>query len=229
MGITASFFLGIFTVMLIAVVLGWGTGPRARGKRGMLGGITPRQADAELSLSATGLIGLVVHENYTSTAIVPTQGDRPTVGFGSTFHEDGSPVKLGDTTTPVRALIKAQAHISRDEAVFRSSLPGVALHQGEYDLYLDWVYQYGTAAWQRSPMRRELLAGNYKLACDGLLDYRKLTSARKEGPGWGVNRRDAQGRPMRWEFDCSTPGNKVCMGVWTRQLERHKKCMELQP
>ena len=29
--------------------------------------------------------------------------DRPTVGFGSTFHEDGRAVKLGDMTTPVRA------------------------------------------------------------------------------------------------------------------------------
>jgi len=229
MGITASFLLGIFTVLLVACVLGWGTGPRARGKRGMLGGITPRQAVAVLSLSAAGLIGLVAHESYTAKAIVPTQGDRPTVGFGSTFNEDGTPVKLGDTTTPVRALIKAQAHISKEEALFRSSLPGVALLQGEYDLYMDWVYQYGSRAWLKSGMRRELQAGNYPSACFELLEYRKLTSARKEGPGWVVNRRDAQGRPMRWEFDCSTPGNKVCMGVWTRQLERHKKCMELQP
>ena len=158
----------------------------------------------------------------------PTQGDRPTVGFGSTFHEDGSPVKMGDTTTPVRALFKAHAHITKDEAAFSNSLPGVALHQGEYDLYMDWMYQYGNRAWLTSGMRRELRAGNYAAACFELLEYRKLTSARQEGPGWVVNRRDAQGRPTRWEFDCSTPGNKVCRGVWTRQLERHNKCMELQ-
>lgn len=154
--------------------------------------------------------------------------ERQAGAWDSTFHEDGTPVKMGEATTPVRALIKAQAHISREEAVFRSSLPGVALHQGEYDLYMDWVYQYGTAAWQKSAMRRELVAGNYREACAALLDYRKLTSPRKEGPGWEVNKRDAQGRPIRWEFDCSTPGNKVCRGVWTRQLERHQKCMELQ-
>lgn len=228
MGITTSFILGICTVLLAACALGLGSGPRARSKRGMRGSVAPRQAVAVLSLSAAGLIGLVVHESYTDKAILPTQGDRPTVGFGSTFHEDGTPVKMGDTTTPVRALIKAHAHITKDEAAFRASLPGVALHPGEYDLYLDWVYQYGTPAWQRSPMRRELLAGNYKPACDGLLDYRKLTSTRKEGPGWVVSKRHAQGNPTRWEFDCSTPGNKVCRGVWTRQLERHKKCMELQ-
>ena len=194
----------------------------------MLGSATPRQIVAVMSLSAAGLIGLVVHESYTDKAIVPTQGDRPTVGFGSTFHEDGTPVKMGDTTTPVRALIKAHAHITKDEAAFRASLPGVALHQGEYDIYLSFIYQYGTAAWQKSGMRRELLAGNYVGSCNALLDYRKLTSARQEGPGWTVSRRDAQGKPVRWEFDCSTPGNKVCRGVWTRQLERHQKCMGMQ-
>ena len=29
-------------------------------------------------------------------------------------------------------------------------------------------------------------------------------------------------------YDCSTPGNKRCAGVWTRQLERYETCMELQ-
>lgn len=228
MGITSSFLLGVFSGLLILAVLCWCALPRAHGMARMRGGVNPRMLAAGLSLSAAGLVGLAVRENYTGTAIIPTQGDRPTVGFGSTFHEDGSPVKMGDTTTPVRALIKAQAHITKDEAAFRASLPGVALHQGEYDLYMDWVYQYGMGAWRSSSMRRELLAGNYKPACDGLLDYRKLTSARQEGPGWVVSKRDAQGRPTRWEFDCSTPGNRVCRGVWTRQLERHQKCMELQ-
>lgn len=181
---------------------------------------------AALTLSAAGLVGIAVREGYTDRAVVPTQGDRPTVGFGSTFHEDGSAVKPGDTTTPPRALVKMAAHLSREEAAFRQSLPGVALTQAEYDVYMDFTYQYGAGAWVSSAMRRELLAGRYREACDALLAYRKLTSSRQEGPGWVVSRRDAQGRAVRWEFDCSTPGNKVCAGVWTRQLERHRKCME---
>ena len=228
MGITNSFFLGCICGALIPAILGSWSVARGHRRDRMRGGVNPRLLVAGLSLSAAALVGLVAREGYTDKATIPTQGDRPTVGFGSTFHEDGSPVKMGDTTTPVRALIKAQAHIGREEAAFRASLPGVALHQGEYDLYMDWVYQYGTGAWLKSSMRRELLAGNYVPACNALLDYRKLTSARQEGPGWVVSKRDAQGRPTRWEFDCSTPGNKVCRGVWTRQQERHAKCMALQ-
>jgi GH24 family phage-related lysozyme (muramidase) len=160
---------------------------------------------AALTLSAVGFIGIVSSEDYVGAAMIPTRGDRPTVGFGSTFHEDGRPVKLGDTTTPARALVKAQAHIGREEAIFRKSLDGSSLHQEEFDLYMDWVYQYGTGNWMGSSMRRHILAGNHAAACDALLLWKRSAG-----------------------FDCSIPGNKVCAGVWTRQLERHKKCLAVQ-
>lgn len=164
-----------------------------------------RTTVAALALSAAGFIGIVTSESYTASAVIPTKGDRPTVGFGSTFHENGMPVKLGDTTTPARALVKAQAHIGKEEAVFRKSLDGASLHQAEYDLYMDWVYQYGTGNWMGSGMRRNILAGNYVAACDSLLQWKRAAG-----------------------FDCSTPGNKRCFGVWTRQLERHAKCIAAQ-
>lgn len=164
-----------------------------------------RMAVALLSLSAAAFVGIVVDEGYTGQAVIPTRNDRPTVGFGSTFHEDGSAVKLGDTITPVRALVTVQAHVAREEQGFQSSLAGAQLYPGEYDLYMNWVYQYGTGAWAKSSMRREVLAGNYAAACQALLRYK-----------------------FSGGYDCSTPGNKVCAGVWTRQQKRHVQCMALQ-
>lgn len=164
-----------------------------------------RMAVALLSLSAAALIGIVVDEGYTGQAVIPTRHDRPTVGFGSTLYEDGSAVKLGDTTTPVRALVQVQAHVAREEQVFQRSLAGAQLHPGEYDIYMNWVYQYGTGAWVKSSMRREVLAGHYAAACQALLLYK-----------------------FSGGYDCSTPGNQVCAGVWTRQQKRHAQCMALQ-
>ena len=161
---------------------------------------------AALSLSAAALVGLVVHEGYTERAVIPTRGDVPTLGFGSTVHEDGRRVQLGERTDPVNALKKAHAHITREEQRFRAGLPGVHLTQGEYDVYMDFVYQYGSGAWHKSSMRRELLAGKHRAACDALLRYRFAAG-----------------------YDCSTPGNRRCMGVWTRQQARHKACLEAQP
>lgn len=164
---------------------------------------------AALSLSAAAFIGIVGHESYTDEAVIPTQNDRPTLGYGSTFHEDGRPVKLGDRTNPVRALIIAKTHIGKEEVIFRQSLAGASLHQAEFDIYMDWVYQYGTGAWVTSSMRREILAGRYKQACDSLLLYKRSGG-----------------------YDCSTlingRPNKRCWGVWTRQLERHAACVAAQ-
>lgn len=164
---------------------------------------------AALSLSAGAFIALVQSEGYTDTAVIPTRGDVPTVGFGSTVHEDGSRVRLGDRTDPVRALVKAKAYIDREEAGFRASLPGVRLTQGEYDLYLDFTYQYGLSNWRASSMRRRLLAGEYRPACDALLQWRKAAG-----------------------YDCSTrvngKPNTRCWGVWQRQLERHAQCISEQ-
>jgi len=167
-----------------------------------------RSLVASLSLSAAALIGLAVSEAYVGEAMAPTKGDRCTNGFGSTFNADGSPVKCGEKTDPVRALITLQAHVSKEEAAFQRSLPGARLTQGEYDLYMDFVYQYGTGAWSGSSMRRRILAQDYRGACDALLLWRK------QG-----------GR------DCSLPqhwGPQGCKGVWTRQLERHAKCLAEQ-
>lgn len=164
-----------------------------------------RQIAAGLTLSAAAFVGIVNDEWFTDTAVVPAKNDRPTVGFGSTFWEDGRPVKMGDKITPVRAVRLAAAHLSKEEAAFRASLPGVALYQAEYDVYVSWVYQYGTGAWAKSTMRRELLAGRYPQACDALLLYKRSGG-----------------------YDCSIPGNRICYGVWKRQLERHQKCMGAQ-
>jgi lysozyme len=164
-----------------------------------------RIAIGSLALSMAAFVGLVSHEGYTTGAIIPTKNDRPTLGHGSTFWEDGRPVKMGETITPTRAIILASKHLTKEEAVFRASIPGVALHQAEYDIYMGWVYQYGTGAWVKSSMRRELLAGKHKASCDSLLLYKKSGG-----------------------FDCSIPGNKICWGVWKRQLERHAACMAVQ-
>jgi lysozyme len=160
---------------------------------------------AGLSLSAVAFITLIVSEGFSPTATVPVKGDRPTVGFGSTYHQDGSAVKMGETISPVKGLQTAQAHISKDEVRFRQSLLSAELTQAEYDLYIDWVYQYGIGRWLASPMRQRLIDGEYRQACDALLlpQYRTVAG-----------------------YDCSTAGNKRCYGGWVRAQSRHRRCID---
>ena len=158
-----------------------------------------------LSLSAAGFATWQASEGFTPIAVIPTKGDVPTIGHGSTRYEDGSPVRKGDTITPARAEILARNLNSQAEKQFAASLPGVKLHQAEFDLYMDFVGQYGIGTWRKGSPRKSLLAGNYAQACRDLLKYKFAAG-----------------------FDCSTPDNKRCAGVWTRQLERHAKCLSAQ-
>lgn len=167
--------------------------------------VRQRIAVALLGMSAAGFATWKASEGFTPVAVIPTKGDVPTIGHGSTRYEDGSPVRMGDTITPARADALARTLNSQAEKQFAASLPGVKLHQEEFDLYMDFTGQYGIGNWRSSSMRRDLLAGNYTQACYDLLKYRFAAG-----------------------FDCSTPGNKRCAGVWDRQLKRHAKCMAAQ-
>jgi lysozyme len=163
-----------------------------------------RLSIALLSLSAVAWGAIATHESYTTKAVIPTKNDRPTVGFGSTFKEDGSAVKLGESITPVQAVNRSLAHIAKDEAGLKRCVTG-QMSQAEYDILVDFTYQYGTVAACKSAMVRSINTGQYAQACKGYTLY-------KYSGG----------------FDCSIPGNRVCAGVWTRNLERQTKCLESQ-
>jgi GH24 family phage-related lysozyme (muramidase) len=160
----------------------------------------PRLVAAILSLSAAGFVAIVMQEGYTDRAVVPTKNDRPTVGFGSTFREDGTPVKLGDKITPPKAVARSAAHIAKDEALLKPCVTG-SLTQGEYDVLIDFAYQYGVTATCRSSMVRHINAGAYAESCEAYKLYR-----------------------FSGGYDCSVPGNRICAGVWARNLERSAKC-----
>lgn len=159
----------------------------------------PRIAIAALSLSAVGFVGLVAHEGYTDRAVIPVQGDRPTVGFGSTFRDDGTPVQMGDTITPPKAVARSYAHIAKDESRLKRCVTA-PLTQYEYDTLVDHAYQYGAAATCGSEVVRLTNAGRYEEACQAYLNWKR------------VNGRD-----------CSIRSNG-CYGVWLRSLERQRKC-----
>lgn len=168
-----------------------------------------RVAITALAVSLAGFATWMGSEGFTSDPMVPTAGDVPTIGYGSTHYENGKPVTLADPPiTRQRAAQLARNLMSKDEQRFRATLPGVDLYQEEYDLYLDFVGQFGIGNWRRSSMRRDLLAGRYRQACDHLLKYRFQAG------------RDCS-RSKNW-------GPQGCKGVWTRQKERHARCVAAQ-
>lgn len=161
----------------------------------------PRLIVGALSLSASALIGLAVSEGYRDAAYIPTRGDVPTVGFGSTTRSDGSPVQMGDRTDPVQALQRKARDIEKFEGALKTCVH-VPLYQAEYDVYVDHAYNIGSGAFCGSSIARRLNAGDYAGACDAILMWRRVGAQ-----------------------DCSQPGNRICWGLWERRLAAHAKCM----
>lgn len=170
--------------------------------------IRQRIAIAALSLSAVGFAGIAVNEHYTDTAVIPTKNDRPTVGLGSTFRDDGAPVQLGDKITPIQAIVRSVNHIAKDEAGLKRCVTA-PLSQAEYDTLIDFAYQYGVPTTCASSMVRHANAGRYRDACNAYTLYR-----------------------FSGGYDCSTTingqPNKRCWGVWARSQERRVRCLSVQ-
>jgi len=118
-----------------------------------------------LTLSASALVGIAVHEGYRGEAYIPVKGDRPTLGYGST---DG--VKPGDTIEPVQALVRKLADVQRFEGALKQCVR-VPLHQYEYDAFLSLAYNIGPGAFCGSTLVRRLNAGDYAGACAEILRW----------------------------------------------------------
>lgn len=155
---------------------------------------------------------------------IPVKADRPTIGYGATYYEDGRPVTLQDAPiTRERAATLALHHVGGvyGRCVVQS-LGDTPMLPAEVSVAIDHAGQYGCAAWRASPMLRAYLRRDYAAACRGYLSYRFITSNNKEGAGWRAYQ--AAGR-TRYKYDCATPGNRVCRGVWLRSQERHSQCL----
>lgn len=132
-----------------------------------------RIAIAALSLSASALVGIAVHEDYRDTAYLPTPHDVPTIDFGSTTHADGRPVKLGDRSNPVRGLIRLGMDVDQKQRGLRACIGDVPLYQHEFDAFVSWAYNVGTGAACSSTLVRKLRADppDYPSACRELLRW----------------------------------------------------------
>lgn len=127
--------------------------------------MNPRAAIATLALSASALVGIAVHEGYSPIAYEPVEGDVPTIGFGTT---EG--VKMGDKTTPERALVRLLNDANKFEKAVKRCAP-VPMYQYEFDAYVSLTYNIGEGNFCKSTLVKKLNAGDYEGACKQILRW----------------------------------------------------------
>ena len=79
----------------------------------------------------------------------------PTIGYGSTYYEDGRPVKLGDTITQERADQLFQA-IAEDFAKLVRSLLKVGLNENQFSALVSFTYNVGVANLKKSTLLKKV-------------------------------------------------------------------------
>lgn len=155
-----------------------------------------RLAATLLSLSAAGLVGIATHEGFTSRAIIPVPGDVQTIGFGTTRNPDGSPVRMGQTTTPEKAMAYLLADAGQaQQAVARCIARPIT--QGQFDTMVSLTYNIGETAFCRSTLAGKLNAGDCRGAAAEFSRWNKVQGRVVRGL---VNRR-AEER-QQFERDC---------------------------
>lgn len=130
-----------------------------------------RVTAAALSLSATTLIGIAIHEGFRPKAYTPVKGDVHTIGFGTT-----KAVKPTDTITVERALVRLLQDANKFEQAVQRCVT-VPLYPHEFDAYVSLTYNIGEGAFCRSSLVKKLNAGDYSGACSEILKWDKFRGA----------------------------------------------------
>lgn len=141
-----------------------------------------RLAVGALAVSAAALVGIATHEGYRSEAYKDTVG-VPTIGFGETAG-----VKMGDKTTPERALVQLLESTEKHADAIRQCIH-VPLYQHEFDAYISLAYNIGTGAFCKSTLVKKLNQGDYTGSCNEIRRWNKAGG--KVLPGL-VKRREAE-------------------------------------
>ena len=166
---------------------------------------------AALALSATGLVYIAQREDYRADAYPdPVHGTAvPTIGFGSTGG-----VKMGDKTTPVRALVRLRGDAREAEIALKRCLPQVPMHPWEWDAVVALAHNAGVTTVCKNNARtgpstivQRLQAGDHAGACEAILLY------------------DRAGPVARPQDRCSHPDNRTCRGVWADRQRLRAMCL----
>ena len=119
-----------------------------------------------LGISATVLVSIALHEGYREKAYQDAVGVA-TVGYGETTG-----VRMGDRTTPERALVQLLKSTEKHAGAIRQCIK-VPLYQHEFDAYVSLAYNIGPGNFCRSTLVKKLNAGDYTGACQEIKRWNK--------------------------------------------------------
>ena len=142
------------------------------------------------------VLAIAAREGYRAQAYHPIKGDEMTIGYGSTHHEDGSPIRPGETITQERARIMLQSDTDKTATAIAKCLGDVPLYEWEWAAYLSFSYNVGAPSFCKSTI------------------VKKLHQRPPDYPG-------ACAQLLRWTY----AQGRVVPGLVNRRKEEYEQCM----
>ena len=125
-----------------------------------------------MKISPRGLELIKDFEGFSSSAYLDVV-NIPTIGWGNTFYEDGTKVKLGDQISKADALKLLEVVANRDFAdkIFPSIK--VKVTQSQFDAMVSLAYNIGVGAFLKSTLLKKVNAGEFTGAGEEFLKWNK--------------------------------------------------------
>jgi GH24 family phage-related lysozyme (muramidase) len=99
---------------------------------------------------------------------------KATIGYGSTFYEDGKPVTMQDAPiSEERAKDIVFTVLYKNFEPFVNNMVTVQITQNQYDALIDFAYNCGVGNLKTSTLMRKLNAGDKTGAADEFLRWNK--------------------------------------------------------
>lgn len=83
-------------------------------------------------------------------------GGKPTIGFGSTYYEDGSRVNLGDVITLQQANELLMNILSQFERDLSKLIHGIPVNQNQFDALVSFAFNIGIESLAQSTLLNKL-------------------------------------------------------------------------
>lgn len=124
-----------------------------------------------MKVSNKGLELIKEFEGFSSVAYL-CSAKKATIGYGNTFWEDGTPVKIGDQISKEKAetLLK---HVVDNFSVAVEVDIKIEVTQNQFDAMVSLAYNIGLGAFKNSTLLRQLNRGNFVGASQEFLRWDK--------------------------------------------------------
>lgn len=135
-----------------------------------------------IAASSIALLTIAMYEGYSDRAYYCPAG-VPTIGYGTTVYEDGTPVRIGDAITHERASMLLRKDADRVSREIAACIGDVPLHQHEFDAYVSLAYNIGSDRFCRSTLLKRLKNNppDYAGACREILRWDRAAGIRLSG------------------------------------------------